>query len=114
MPQPESHDGVDEPNCKAENVYMEWDYVDTIIAKWVRGPLEGKIVQTALTTFTADKWAKMNALHGYGVPFERASALHLKNAAWHYVEAHYIQINASVEADAKSSLFAVQRLTDSG
>ena len=64
--------------------------------------MEGKIVQTTLSTFTADKWSKMNALHGYDVPFERANAVHLKNAAWHYVEAHCIQINASVEAGAKS------------
>ena len=84
----------DEPNCAAENVYMEWDFVDTVSAKWVQGPLKGKTVKTTVSTLTEEKWSKMDALHTYGVSFEDANPLDLKQAAWHYVEAHCIVVNA--------------------
>ena len=94
VPQVGEGGGDDEPNCAAENVYMEWDFVDTVSAKWVQGPLQGKSVQTTVSTLTEEKWSKMDALHAYGVSFENASPLQLKQAAWHYVEAHCIAVNA--------------------
>ena len=100
VPKTVSPDAVDAPNCLAENVYMEWDSNDTVSAKWVQGPLKGKTVQTTVSTFTEEKWSKMSALHAYDVPFGDATPLHLKHAAWHYVDAHCIQVNASVEAGA--------------
>ena len=91
-------DAVQEPpNCKADHVYMEWDFEGIVMAKWVHGPLVGKTLTCHVSTFTEDKWAKMDVVHTYGVAYADASALHIKQAAWHYVEAHCIEVNKSTQ-----------------
>ena len=84
----------DEPNCKAAGVYMEWDFDDTVTAKWVSGPSAGKVVRSLISAFTAEKWAAMDAIHNYGVPYDNANREQLKQAVWDFVENHCVQLAA--------------------
>ena len=54
--------------------YMEWDFGGAVIAKWVQGPMTGKVVKSTLSAFTKEKWMKMDAVHSYGVAYAEASA----------------------------------------
>ena len=87
----------EQPNCEAQDVYMEWDFEGIVKAKWVQGRLKGKTVKCNLSAFTEDKWALMGALHTYGVSYAEATALQLKQAAWHYLEAHCVEVNTCAQ-----------------
>ena len=76
---------------------MEWDFEGFAKAKWVQGPLEGKTVKCKVSAFTEEKWAQMDAVHAYPVSFSEATAVHLKQAAWHYLEAHCVEVNQSAK-----------------
>ena len=76
---------------------MEWDFAGIVMAKWVQGPLAGKTVKCYVSAFTEDRWAKMDAVHTYEVAYADASALQIKQAAWHYVEAHCVEVNKSAQ-----------------
>ena len=89
--------GDEQPNCEAKDVCMEWDFEGIANATWAQGPLQGKSVKCKVSAFTEEKWTKMDAVHTYGVSYAEATALHLKQAAWHYLEAHCDEVNTSAQ-----------------
>ena len=87
---------TDKPNCNATGVYIEWDHHDghQWIATGLSGPLKGKSFKCSFTTFTEAKWNAVDAIHSYGIPYRDTFRHHIRQAAFHYVENHCVQLLA--------------------
>ncbi len=57
-------------------------------AEIVGGPSDGRVIHCKVESMTAAKWAVVDKIHEYGVPFERASLDARTTAARHYLEHH--------------------------
>jgi len=85
---------VDPPAPLAANspavagVNFQWDFADSWEAVLLHGPNAGTKIRTCVSNFTEEKWAAMNAIHNYGVPFDRSTYEQRKAATLHYLEDH--------------------------
>ena len=52
------------------------------------GPHKGQMIKTKVSNFTEEKWASVDARHGYGVSFKDSTYDQRKAAALHFLESH--------------------------
>ena len=88
VPVIDSEDEAPAGNCDVANVYIEWDFNDTVTATWLAGALKGRKVQTLISEFNQEKWEAMTELHKYGMTLAQANKTEKRNAVWHLLEQH--------------------------
>jgi len=54
----------------------------------MRGPKKGTHIVCKVSSMTADKWARVSAVHRYNVDYEKADYADMKTAALHFLELH--------------------------
>jgi hypothetical protein len=89
--QPEDDDALPAAgNCSVPGLAIRWDFStnDGWEAVWVGGPLKGKIVRSALSDLSTEKWSRVGGATKFGSELGTATLSARKQAVWALLEMH--------------------------
>ena len=67
---------------------VRWDFNGAWEGIVMRGPKKGTQIVCKVSSMTADKWARVSAVHHYNVDYENADNADMKTAALHFLQLH--------------------------
>ena len=73
---------------KGRKCRVRWDFNGAWEGIVMRGPKKGTQIVCKVSSMTADKWARVSAVHHYNVDYENADNADMKTAALHFLQLH--------------------------